>query len=66
MKLLKLLWALLGDDRLGLLLAGVCLAGVAQEFGKGEYQSAAMSLALAAVIGGFAWRDIGKDRAVQL
>lgn len=65
MKLLKSFWALLGDDRLGLFLAGVCIAGAAQEFGKGEYQSAVMSLALAAVIGGFAWRDIGKDREVK-
>ncbi|WP_443698605.1 hypothetical protein [Pseudomonas sp.] len=60
MKLLKLLWALLGDDRLQLVLAGVIIATVLASIKKDDYSDAAVGLALAVVIGGLSWRDIGK------
>jgi hypothetical protein len=66
LKLLKLFWSLVGDDRLGLLLAGICFNIALDHFKAGNSGDAALSLAFAVVIGGFAWRDIGKDRAVQL
>ena len=42
------------------------LAIAVTKFGKGDYEAAVMDLVIAAVVGFFAWRDIGKDRAVQL
>ena len=66
MKLLKLLWAFVGDDRTSLCLVGMLLAIAVTKFGKGDYEAAVMDLVIAAVVGFFAWRDIGKDRAVQL
>ncbi len=60
LKLLKLLWALLGDDRLQLVLAGVIIATVLASIKKDDYSDAAVGLALAVVIGGLSWRDIGK------
>lgn len=51
---------MVGDDRLNLLLAGMLLAVAVTKFGKGDYQSVVIDLVIAAVVGGFAWRDIGK------
>lgn len=60
MKLLKWLWNTLGDDRLALILAGVCLATALTQLKAGDYSDAAFGIALAAVVGGFAWRDLGR------
>jgi hypothetical protein len=59
-KLLRALWDGLGDDRLGLLLAGGTLVIAITELKSGDYTAAVIDLAFAATIGYFAWRDIGR------
>lgn len=60
MKLLKALWKGLGDDRIGLILAGVALAIAGAEFKAGDYSAAVIDLGFSLIIGILSWRDLGR------
>lgn len=48
------------DDRAGLLLAGMMLTMAMDHFKAGDYVGVTIDLAFAVVVGGMAWRSLGR------
>ena len=62
MKLLRLLWALIGDDRLCLLIAGGIVVVSVQDLAGHQYVDAICNAAFALFIGGASWLSISIER----